>query len=115
MGYYAIYAGVAPENAAKVQEQIESIVRGMQDNPPTADELALAKNIAVSSHAIGLESSGDRARATTVSVLNGLGSEEMFHYAAEVEKVTPEQVQEQARKLMDLNNKVLIITAPPAQ
>lgn len=114
-GYFEIYAGTAPEKATMVQEQIEKLVRDLQSAPPTAAELALAKNVAISSHAVQLESSAARAQSAALDVLNGLGREEMFRYAAEIEKITPAQVQEQARKLMPLDRKVLVITTPPAK
>lgn len=115
VGYYEIYAGTAPEKAAAVQEQIDKIVRDLQTNPPTADELVLAKNVAISTQAVALESSASRAQSAALDVLNGLGREEMFRYAGEVEKVTAAQVQEQAQKLMPLGRKVLVITTPPAK
>lgn len=111
-GYFEIYAGTAPEKAAAVQEQIEKLVRDLQAAPPTAEELALAKSVAISTQAVQLESSASRAQSAALDVLNGLGGDEMFRYAAEIAKVTPQQVQEQARKLMPLDRKVLIITKP---
>ena len=111
-GYYEIYAGTAPEKAASVQEQIEKIVTDLQTNPPTADELALAKNVAISTQAVELESSASRAQAAAMDVLNGLGRDEIFRYATEIAKITPAQVQEQARKLMPLERKVLVVTTP---
>ncbi|MHB8995830.1 MAG: M16 family metallopeptidase [Armatimonadota bacterium] len=114
-GYFEIYAGTAPEKAAAVQEQIEKLVRDLQAAPPTAEELALAKSVAISTQAVQLESSASRAQSAALDVLNGLGRNEMFRYAAEIAKVTPEQVQEQARKLMPLDRKVLVITKPAGQ
>jgi zinc protease len=86
--------------------------RDLQAAPPTAEELALAKSVAISTQAVQLESSASRAQSAALDVLNGLGGDEMFRYAAEIAKVTPQQVQEQARKLMPLDRKVLIITKP---
>jgi hypothetical protein len=114
-GYYEIYAGTAPEKAGEVQEQIDKIVQDLQAAPPTADEMALAKSVAISTQAVNLESSASRAQSAALDVLNGLGRDEMFRYAAEIQKVTPEQVQEQARKLMPLDRKVLVITKPAAE
>lgn len=113
-GYFEIYAGSAPENAKRVQEQIEKLVRDLQASPPTADELALAKSMAISAQAVGLESSAARAQSTAMNVLNGLGRDEIFRYATEIEKITAAQVQEQAKKLMPLDRKVLVVTTPSA-
>ena len=114
-GYFEIYAGTDPAKAGVARTEIEKIVRDLQTAPPTAEELALAKNIAISSQAVALESSASRARSAALDVLNGLGTAEMFRYAEEVSKVTAEQVREQARKLMPLDRKVLVITTPPAK
>lgn len=115
LGYYAIYAGTGPENAEVVQQKIEDLIKGMQAHPPTPEELALAKNIAISSQAVELESSGARAQTTALNVMWGLGKDEIFRYADEINKVTAEQVQAQAKKLLDLQNKVLVITTPRPQ
>lgn len=112
LGYYTIYAGTAPGQADVVRQQIEKLIRDLQAAPPDAAELALAKNIAIASHAIGLESSGSRAQAVALDVLYGLGSGELFRYAGEIEKVTAEQVQQQARDIMDLSDRVLVVTTP---
>lgn len=115
VGYYTIYAGTAPDKAGVVQEQIEKLVQDLQAQPPTADELSLAKTIAVANHAIDLESSGARAQVVALNVLYGLGPGEIFRYADEVNKVTAEQVQQQARKILDLPHKVLVITTPEGE
>jgi zinc protease len=112
VGYFTIYAGTAPDQVGVVQEQIEQIIRDLQAAPPTDDELALAKTVAIANHAVGLESSGDRAQAVALDVLYGLGSGEIFRYAGEINQVTAAQVQEQARKIMALDRKVLVITTP---
>jgi zinc protease len=112
VGYFSIYAGTAPDKAGVVQEQIEKIVRGLQDAPPTEEELALGKTIAIASHAIGLESSGARAQAAALDVIYGLGTGEIFRYADEINKVTAAQVQEQARKIMDMSHRVVVVTQP---
>lgn len=112
-GYYEIYAGTDPAKAETARAEIEKIVRGLQDAPPTPEELALAKTIALSSQAVALESSASRARDAALNVLYGLGTDEMFRYAGEIEKVTAAQVQEQARKWLPLDRKVLVVTTPP--
>ncbi|MCE5237075.1 insulinase family protein [bacterium] len=111
-GFYVIYAGTAPEKAAAAQQRIEQLVRELQAQPPTAEELALAKTVAIANHAVGLESSGDRAQAVALDVLYGLGPGEIFRYADEINKVTAAQVQEQARTILDWPHRVQIVTTP---
>lgn len=111
-GFFVIYAGTAPDRVAAAREKIESIIRDLQATPPTADELALAKNVALSYHAVELQSSGARAQAAGLDELLGLGAEEMFRYAEGVQQVTAAQVQEQARKWLDLDHCVVVVTTP---
>ncbi len=111
-GFFVVYAGTAPDRVAAAREKIESIVRDLQTAPPTADELALAKSVALAYHAVELQSSGARAQAAGLDELLGLGAEEMFRYAEGVQQVTPEQVQEQARKWLDLDHCVIVVTTP---
>lgn len=111
-GFFVIYAGTAPDRVAAAREQIESIIRDLQAAPPAAEELALARNVALAYHAVGLQSSGARAQAAGLDELLGLGAEEMFRYAEGVQQVTAEQVQEQARKWLDLDHCVVVVTTP---
>ncbi len=111
-GMYTIYAGTAPDKVDVVKQKIEQLVRDLQARPPTPEELALGKTVAIASQAVGLESSGARAQAVALDVLYGLGAGETFRYAEEINKVTAEQVQEQARKILDWPNRVEVITTP---
>ncbi|MBU0611548.1 MAG: insulinase family protein [Armatimonadetes bacterium] len=112
MGMYTIYVGTAPDKVEVVKQKIEQLVRDLQARPPTSEELALGKTVAIASQAVGLESSGARAQAVALDVLYGLGAGEIFRYAEEINKVTAEQVQEQARKILDWPNRVEVITTP---
>ncbi|MEN6645083.1 MAG: pitrilysin family protein [Armatimonadia bacterium] len=111
-GVFTIYAGTAPDRAGVVQQQIERLVTELQAAPPTAEELALGKNIAIASHAVELESSGARAQAVALNVLYGLGRNEIFEYADRINAVTADEVQQQARQLMPLAKRVLVVTHP---
>ena len=112
VGLYTIYAGTAPDKVGIVRAKIEQLVRDLQAQPPTPEELALGKTIAIASQAVGLESSGARAQAVALDVLYGLGACEIFRYAAAINQVTAAQVQEQARKVLDWPHRVEIITTP---
>jgi zinc protease len=111
-GFFVVYAGTAPDKVTAAREQIEAIIRDLQAAPPSADELALAKGIALANQAVELQGSGARAQSAGLDELLGLGAEEMFRYAEGIQQVTAEQVQAQARKWLDLSRCVVVVTTP---
>lgn len=111
-GLFTIYAGTAPDKVAAARAKIEQIIRDLQSAPPTAEELALAKQIALASHAVELQSSAARAQTAALDELMGLGAEEMFRYTEGVQQVTAEQVQAQARQWLNLDHCVVVVTKP---
>jgi zinc protease len=111
-GWYTVYAGTAPDKVAVVRETIEAIIRDLQEKPLSDDELTLARQVAISAQAVSLAGSAARAQAVALDVLYGLGSDEMFRYAEQVQQVTAEQVQKQAQTLLDLQRKVVVVTSP---
>lgn len=111
-GFVSVYAGTAPDKAAAAREKIEAIIRDLQASPPSAAELALAKVSALTNHATGLQSSAARAQNAALDELMGLGAEEMFRYTEGITQVTAEQVQAQARKWLNLERCVVVVTRP---
>ncbi len=112
MGYYVIYAATAPEKISAVREKIEKIVHELRSEPPSEEELALAKKAAIAHQAVSLESNEARAQTVALNVLYGLGSEEIFRYPEEIDKVTAEQVCAQARKILDFSQAVIVQITP---
>jgi len=112
MGYYVIYAATAPEKISVVREKIEKIVGELQAEPPSAEELALAKKAAIAHQAVSLESNEARAQTAALNLLYGLGIEEIFRYPEEIDKITAEQVCEQARKILDFSRAVILQIMP---
>jgi zinc protease len=111
-GFFVIYAGTAPDKVAAAREKIEAIVRDLQAAPPSAAELSLAKDVALASQAVELQSSAARAQTAALDELLGLGAEEVYRHAAGVAKVTAEEVQAQARKWLNLDRCVVVVTTP---
>ena len=87
-------------------------IKRLQEEPVSAEELAKAKMACVAEHDVALQGSGARAQAAALDELYGLGSDEIFKYAAAINKVTPQQVQSEAAKLLDLTHCVVVITRP---
>ncbi len=111
-GYFDIYAGTAPEKAGEVRQRIIALVKGIQNAPISADELARAKSIALANHDINLQNPAARARTEALDELYGLGYDNYRKYAAEISKITVDDVQRMARKYMDLDHCVIAVTTP---
>jgi zinc protease len=111
-GWFTIYAGTAADKVEVVRETIEGLIRDLQDQPLSDDELTLARQVAISAHAVSLAGSAARAQAVALDVMYGLGADETFRYAGQVQQITAEQVQQQARTLLDLQHRVVVVTTP---
>jgi zinc protease len=112
-GFYAIYAGTPPEKVAEARSVIESLVAGMRDTIVPDDELARAKQVAITAHDMGLAEPASLAQTMGLNELYGLGFDEYTHYTERINAVTAQQVQEQARRLLDLQHGVVVVTTPP--
>ena len=113
-GYFAVYAGTHPDQVPVVQEEIERIINDLRTAPPSEEEMATARKVAIAAHDIALQSTGDRAQKVTLDELYGLGADRLFHYAENINAVTAQQVYEKARQLLDLEQSAVIITRPAA-
>ena len=111
-GYFGIYAGTDPAKADEARQRIIDLIKDIQGSGITEKELQRAKKIAIATHEIGLQSPAARARTQASDELYGLGYENYKRYAAEIEKVTTDDVLAMTRKYMDLEHYVIAITRP---
>jgi zinc protease len=95
-----------------VREQIESILTEIVQQPPTDEELALAKGMLVAEHRMGLQTNGSLAQTMALDTIYGMGADDWESYEDRVDEVTAEQVQQMAQRLLDLDHAAVIVTTP---
>lgn len=98
VGVFTIYAGASPEHVDEVVDLSLAEMRRIVEESVPEDELKLAKDQALSSILLGLESSSGRVSALArQEIIHGrrISPEEMIE---KLEAVTPDDVQRVARK-----------------
>jgi predicted Zn-dependent peptidase len=104
IGIFTIYAGTSPEHMDEVVDLSLNELRRIVRESVSEEELKLAKDQAISSILLGLESSS--ARASTLArqeIIHGrrISPDEVIH---RIEQVTPEDVQQLARTFFTTEN-----------
>ena len=85
-------------------------IRNLEEQGPTAEELAAAKRYLVGAYAINnLNSSGSIAATLVELQLDGLGIDYMQRRAGYIEGVTLDEVKAVARKLLTADPAVLVV------
>jgi zinc protease len=111
-GYFAVYMGTSPEKVDVAVSGIRRELLRLRDERVSDEELLRAKRHLVGTHEIGLQRNGARAALLALDHLYGLGTEPFYRYAEEVLAVTPSEVQEIARKVIDFDREALAIVGP---
>jgi zinc protease len=111
-GYFAFYAGTAPDKAELVEKEILNEVELLRTEGLTAEELSRAKAKIIGQKKIARQDLGSLAMATALDELYGLGYNHLDHEDALFEAVTLEQIQAVARKYF-LPDAFVIATLKP--
>ncbi|MGD9498329.1 MAG: insulinase family protein, partial [Armatimonadota bacterium] len=113
-GAFVIYAGTSPDKVATVQATIESVLSEIAAAPPSAEELARGKQMAITAERMGLQTNSALAQTIALDVIYGLGADRWESYDERIGAVTAEQVQQLARELLDLQRVAVVLTKPRA-
>ena len=111
-GYYAIYAGTAPDRVEQVKGIIEDHVTELCTELVDDEELATARNACVSHQQISLADPGRRAQLQALDELYGMGYDNYQYYPERIEAVTASQVRDYARELLNLQACAIVVTHP---
>lgn len=111
-GYFAFYAGTAPEKVDLVEKEILSEVETLRNEGLSAEELKRSKAKIVGQRKIGRQDLGSLAMCTGLDELLGLGFNHGDIDDARLEAVTLEQVKAAARKYLNPEALVISIVRP---
>jgi len=109
-GYYAIYAGTAPNRVEQIKRIIEDNVNRLCSELIGENELAKARKACVSNQQISLADPGQRAQLQALDELYGMGYDNYRKYQERIAGVSAEQVRDYARQLLDLQACAIVVT-----
>jgi zinc protease len=111
-GYFAFYAGTAPEKAALVETELLNEAELLRSEGLTAEELKRAKAKVIGQRKIARQDLGSLAMTAALDELYGLGYDHTDKEDALYEAVTLEQVKAVARKYLKPDAMVIAVVRP---
>jgi zinc protease len=111
-GYFAFYAGTAPEKVELVEKEILSEAELLRREGLSAEELKRAKAKIIGQRKIARQDLGGLASANALDELYGLGYDHGEKADAHYEAVTLEQIKAAANKYLDAQRLVISIVKP---
>ncbi|MCK5114147.1 MAG: insulinase family protein [Phycisphaerae bacterium] len=112
-GAFLTYAGTQPEKAKQVVDIIHKNYRKAANYLPTQQELDLAINTIVTAEVLNNQTLDDLATAAVLNELYGLGVDWPRKLKAELQGITPKDVQRVAKKYLSGGYVTVVITPQP--
>ena len=98
-GYFGVITQTTMANHEKVLDIISEMVRKIQEEPVTDEELELAKKMVITMHDLELETNASQAYSAAVSEALGLGYDWDQRYRDLIQGVTKKDVQRVAKRI----------------
>ena len=111
-GYFAFYAGTAPEHAEQVEQEMLNEARSLVATGLTPEELSRAKAKIVGQKKIARQDLGAYAGSVALDELYGLGYRNSDAEDAKYEAVTVDMTREAARKYLTVGHHVVAVIKP---
>ena len=111
-GYFVVRMGTSPEKVEAALEGIRAELTRIREEPVPEPELDRARQHVIGSHEIGLQRNGARAGLFALDALYGLEQSSFFGHAERIAKVTADDVQRVARRLIDFQRCVVTRVGP---
>ena len=111
-GMFVVYAATTKANRAKVQSIIQEELQKVREADISPQELAIAKSMAISAHAIESQTDLSQAQQAAGDELLGLGYNESTRYEAGINAVTIADVRRAAQQYLRPNAAALAVVEP---
>ncbi|MFO1021648.1 MAG: pitrilysin family protein [Planctomycetales bacterium] len=111
-GYFLILAQTRPDTLPEVLTRIEANLKKVQEQGIPVDEFEKTRKMLLAAHSLRDTTAGEKAQQAALDELYGLGYDYDKGYEERLKKVTPQQVQEVARKYFA--HGILATSAPKA-
>jgi zinc protease len=107
-GTFVAILGTAPENVPKAEAALTEQLTRIQREPPSANEVAVARSYVVGTQAMDRRTNARQAWYLAAGELAGVGHDFFDVYAANVKKVTPADVQRVAQRYLGVIRTVIV-------
>jgi zinc protease len=104
--------GVSPDKVAQAVESIRSEIRRIQDELVPSEELDDTQAYLTGSLPVSLETNDGLSSIITNMELYSLGLDYLQHYPDEIRSITPQIVQQMARKYLSADNIAVAVAGP---
>lgn len=111
-GPFLIQMQTSPEDAQKAISSTISLLKQIQDQGVTSNEVAAAKRSISSEYPVGLANPDELAQTILRNEVYGLSKSEIREFVSKVESVSLEQVNQAAKELLHPNNLVVVTAGP---
>ena len=111
-GFWIIYLGTRPENLSRALNGIKGEFESLTKNGISSAELDRAKRYLIGSQAIDLQTSASQAMQIALGEVLETGYDEFLKYPDLIESVGLGDVNETAKKYIDINNPVIVTVGP---
>lgn len=111
-GPFLVQMQTSPEDAQKAINSTISLLKQIQDQGVTSNEVAAAKRSITSQYPVGLANPDELAQTILRNEIYGLSKSEIRLFVGQVESVTLEQVNQAAKELLHPNNLVVVTAGP---
>ena len=111
-GLMLFYVATTKDNIAASKEKLFNEIKLIRDNPVTDDELNFAKQEAISSYKMTMQTNAAYAFQSAMDTLYGLGYDNLYKYEEHIKNVTKEDIKRVAAKYLDLVAYTEIVIEP---
>lgn len=114
-GYIYFYVVTDPASMAQAKELVLAEIKNIQNDFVSETELNNIKTYLKGSYKASLETNDAISFAVGLDELYGLGFDDYAKYDTYIDRVTQEDILALAKKYLDLNKMVIVITMPPSK
>ncbi|MBI4208190.1 MAG: insulinase family protein [Deltaproteobacteria bacterium] len=111
-GFFAFYMGTSPEKEKQAFEGMKSEISRLLQEGVTAEEVRRGQQYLIGSYEIGLQERAAQASDLALNERYGLGWNYSKVFPQKIQAVTQKQVEEAAKKYIDLDRAVIVTVHP---
>ncbi len=113
-GHFMLFAGTYEEAVPEIQELMEAELKRIITEGLSEAELARAREQLIGDHFARLQNNHSLAQVSALNTLYGLGYDYEFTREQRLRKVSAEDIQRAARRIFDLEYRVISVVYPAA-
>jgi zinc protease len=111
-GLFGVYMGCSPQKLEEATQGIERLWKQLCDELLPQEEIDRARNYLIGGHEADMQRGDSQAMNMALMELYGQGYDDFDRYAENLQKVTREDVQRLARKLIEGQERIRVYVGP---